>query len=287
MWRLALLNFLFICKGSAKLLPKFAAVQLKTAAFKLFKLPSFKLSSLKLPGLKSAAFKIFGIKTVVAVLFISSIGTVNAFEYLSDEELSKIDGHTSPYMVRQLAADGKDQFARKDEIECRYYLSDHKETKVRCEMDSNLEREVSLQDYLKRVFMQLENMEILNPLDLTVDNRQTIEMELLMRNFDYSKDLTCRHGNYAATVYLENININRGTGKPMIIGPTTSTVRVMPVNGKHHSKIVMESEGLKGTISIGAIKLGNSVEDAENAPSFGSLRVQFPEGMKTKIEIYR
>lgn len=226
------------------------------------------------------------IKISLMVCFIVLMPSASALEYLSDDELSKVNGFTSDKMEKTFNDQGDMVFSRKDAVDCSYYQTDQKETKIRCETDLDFERDVSLQSYLERLFMRIETAEISKPPDLTIDNKQVLDMELELKNFSYSKDLMCKKGKQSATIYLEDININNGRGGPMQIGPTTSRIDVKTVNGVKKRAIVMESEGLKGQIRIGAIKIGKNEADAKAAPSFGSLAVVFPNGMKSTIVIH-
>lgn len=220
------------------------------------------------------------------LLVLVAPGYVFALEYLTDEELSKMDGFTSNSMKKEFNDEGEMLFRRTDDVDCQYYQGKGEQTKIKCSSDELLGVDQTLQSYLNGVLFKIRNTEIKNPLDLSVNNRQTIEMELHLKNFDYSKDLMCRNGSHGATLLLQNVTADNGRGGPMIIGPTTSRVDSVLVNGNQRKAIIMNSDGIKGRISIDAIRVGSSEEDALASPSFGGLIVQFPEGMKSNIVIY-
>lgn len=223
----------------------------------------------------------------IVVTMLSAVlcsGSAFALEYLSDEELSQLDGYTSKNMTYRLDDDGNTHFERADAEACHYYHSQEAQTRVDCEVDQSGEHERIARQSFSRYLQQFANTEAVIDLDLLVDNSQIITLEILLDHFDYYHVIGEGRPDQAVVLF-EDFYIGDGKGGPLVIESKQKISRPLR-DGERKSQVVIESE-LKtdGDVHIHGIRLGKNDLGADTAPSFGSLGIGLPEGMRNRIVI--
>ena len=207
-----------------------------------------------------------------------------ALEYLSDEELSQHDGYTSKNMVYRLDDEGNTHFERADKEACHYYHSQEEQARGDCEVDQSGERERIAKQSFSRYLQQFANTTEVTNLDLLVDNSQVITLEILLDHFDYYHVIDEGRPDQAVVLF-EGLYIGAKGGGPLIIESKQKVSRPLR-DGERKAEVVIESEMKTGAdIHTHAIRLGEDDLSADLAPSFGSLAIGLPEGMRNRIVI--
>ncbi|MGM0563706.1 MAG: hypothetical protein ACQES2_05185 [Pseudomonadota bacterium] len=203
---------------------------------------------------------------------------------MSDAELAQYDGYTSSSMEQRIDDEGNTHFERSDDEACHYYHSAEGEMRVECETDSLGEQDRIAKRNFSRVLQQFANTRASADLDLIVDNRQFITLEILLEDFDYYHRFAVDEPDQAVVLF-GGINISDGEDGPMIIENEQRVRRAM-ADGEKEASVVIDSEfETDGVIEVGRISIGSNDDDALAAPSLGSLKLVLPEDMRQRIVI--
>lgn len=197
-----------------------------------------------------------------------------ALEYLSDEELATLDGYTSSAMIKEYDDEGNVIFRRGDNEPCRYAQSDQSDgTRASCENAFEEDFDAIMASSFQRFLDQsLQLLVAERELDVMGDGLQMLDLSVRLEDFDYNHFM-CDGMPESGVIRFEGISLIGPDGGDVRIRSTVSlTDTTDSATGAVKRDILIQSEPIDGVFSIDAIRLGNSVDAAENGGSIGRLQ---------------
>lgn len=225
-------------------------------------------------------------RRLVFTVLLLPLCSVQALEYLSDDELETLDGYTSEAMVKEYDSEGNVIFRRGDNEACRYAQSDaNDDARAKCEEAFEEDADAILAQSFQRYLDQsLALMTEVKQLDEAGDNLLDLDLFVRLEDFSYNHFM-CVGEPSAGVIHFEGMSLIGPDGGDVNIRTTTSIKQVRNTNtGEDEQSVVIKMQPLNGQFSIKAIRLGNSEDNAENGGSIGRLQSKFNVG---QVEISR
>ena len=195
-----------------------------------------------------------------------------ALEYLSDDELSNLDGYTSDTMLKEYDDEGNTIFRRGDDEACRYGQSDS-DSDVRMKCENALENEfdrmmaANFQRYLDQA---LELMEADPRLDVPGDGVSELNLSAKLENFNYNHFM-CDGMPDKGVIRFEGISLTGRDGGDFKVLATTEIKDIRNSSTGRTRRVISSKTRFDGGISVESIRIGTSVEGAKNSPSLGGI----------------
>lgn len=217
---------------------------------------------------------------VIRILIISFFGllfpaSAFALEYLSDDELSVLDGYTSSAMLKEYDVEGNVIFRRGDSEPCRYDQSDESDdARMKCEGAFETEYDRILAENFQRYLDQALSLMQADPeLDVAGDGLQNLQLSVRLENFDYNHFM-CDGMPDKGVIRFEGISLAGENGGDFTIDAQTRIENIRNENTGKFKRVIVSDSRIKGIVGVEAIKIGTSVESAKASPSLGAVYVQ-------------
>lgn len=222
------------------------------------------------------------------LLFLICFGSVAyGLEYLSDDELARLDGYTSDTMQKEYDDEGNVIFRRGDNEACRFNQSES-------DGDSRMDCEPALNDEIKRLgdasFQRYLDQSLAlmtsNPeLDTAGDGLQTATSSLFIDDASLTFYM-CSGVPSEGLIHLDGISVLGKNGRPIEVPVEARIDTVVNAStGRRKKSLVVDVAGGEGIIKVDSIRIGVDDSDLGSLPSIGRLQTRNISPMTVTISL--